>query len=93
VAPGDAITLDVKGLAGKTCWPIDNFRERQRHFLVFVCYLGKISDPSVVPEVYIVPSHEVAALRYQAPGGRKTIELSTMRKLGSQFKDAWNQLR
>jgi hypothetical protein len=89
---GDALTVDVKGLAGKTCWPIDNFRERERHFLVLVCYLGKISEPSIAPEVYIVPSDAIPSLTYSAPGGRKTVELSTMRKRGAHYKDAWTQL-
>lgn len=90
---GDAITIDVKGLAGKTCWPIDNFREGAKHFVALVCFLGRIDDPTVAPEVYIVPSKTVASLRYNAPGGRKTIELSTMRKKGINFRDAWEQLR
>lgn len=89
---GDALTIDVKGLAGKTCWPVDNFRERKHHFLVLVCYLGKISDPSVLPEVYVVPSEAIPSLTYSAPGGRKTVELSTMRKKGPNYRDAWLQL-
>ena len=90
---GDALTIDVKGLAGRTCWPIDNFRERRRHFLVLVCYLGKISDPNVLPEVYVVPSEAVASLTHHAPGsGRKTLEVSTMRKAGAKYRDAWSQL-
>ena len=89
----DAITIDVKGLAGKTGWPVDNFRQRERHFLVLVCFLGQISDPGVVPEVYVVPSDKVAQITYNAPGGRKVIRLSTMRRDGSAFRDAWDQLR
>jgi hypothetical protein len=90
---GDSLTIDVKGLAGKTGWPIDNFRGgRERHFLALVCYLGKIADPNVVPEVYIVPSKEVDAITYFAPGGRKVISLSTARKAGTRFRDAWGQL-
>src|ERR1700674_3569377 len=57
---GEAITVDVKGLAGTTNWPIDNIREgKENHFIVFVTFLGKISDPSVLPEVYIVPSKRI----------------------------------
>ena len=53
---GDSITVDVKGLAGVTDWPIDNCRPRDRHFLVFVCFLGKIDDPAAPPELYVVPA-------------------------------------
>lgn len=90
---GDSITVDVKGLAGVTGWPIDNFRPRDRHFLVFVCFLGKIDDPAAPPEVYVVPAKAVQSLTYNAPGGsRKVVQLSTMRKAGREFRDAWKQL-
>jgi hypothetical protein len=69
---GEAYAIDVKGLAGKTGWPIDNIRAgKERHFLVFVSFLGKISQPEVAPEVYIVPSTEMDRLAYAAPGGRR----------------------
>src|SRR5690606_5368329 len=54
---GDAVTVDVKGLEGTTGWPIDNVGPgKNGHFLVFVCFQGKISDPSVAPLVWVVPS-------------------------------------
>jgi len=92
---GEAITIDVKGLAGKTSWPVDNIKEELKsHFLVFVSYLGKISEPSIQPEVYIVPSSELAPFIYHSPNGkRKVVQLSKMRKVGAKFKDAWNLLK
>ena len=54
---GDAVTIDVKGLAGTTSWPVDNVKAgKSNHFLVFVCFLGRISDLSILPEVYVMPS-------------------------------------
>jgi hypothetical protein len=42
---GEAFTLDVKGLAGTTGWPVDNVKKgRKNHFLVFVCFRNKIAD-------------------------------------------------
>ena len=42
---GDVVTVDVKGLAGMTSWPVDNVKvSKPNHFLVFVCFLGKIGD-------------------------------------------------
>jgi len=83
-------------LAGKTSWPVDNIpKAKPGHFIVLVCFLDKIGDPSVVPEIYVVPSVELElqpTLIYRAPGGRKTIELRTMRKEGSRFRDAWKLL-
>lgn len=89
---GDPLTVDVKGLAGTTGWPVDNFRDRKSHYLALICFLGKIQDTRVLPEVYIVPSSEIPALTYYAPGGRKVISLSRMRKEGGRFRDAWKQL-
>ena len=62
-AAGKTVTVDVKALAGKTSWPVDNFRgEKKGHFLALVCFLGKIEDLAVVPEIYIVPSMKVGGL-------------------------------
>jgi hypothetical protein len=94
-AAGDAVTLDVKALAGKTCWPVDNFRgAKERHFLALVCFLGKIDDLATVPEIYIVPSADIGGLTYTAPGGRKTIELRIIRRTGEKYRsvEAWKQL-
>jgi hypothetical protein len=91
---GEAYTIDVKELAGKTSWPIDNIRAgKERHFLVFVSFLGKISQPEVAPEVYIVPSTEMDWLAYDAPGGRRLLQFKTMRENASRFKDKWDLLR
>lgn len=88
---GDTVTVDVKGLAGKTSWPVDNVKEpRERHFIILVCFLGKISEPSALPETYIVPSAKLPALTYNAPGGRRVVQLSKMRKDGKEFRDAWD---
>jgi hypothetical protein len=92
---GDAVTVDVKGLAGTTNWPVDNLKAgRPKHFIVFVTFLGKISDPSVLPEVYVVPSVEVSGLTYQNPAGnRRVIQLGRVRKEWQQYRDAWQLLR
>ena len=91
---GDAVTVDVKALAGKTGWPVDNFRGGQKgHFLALVCFLNKIGDPTQMPEIYIVPSAEVEQFIYHAPGGRKVIPLSRMhRDDGKKYRDEWKQL-
>ena len=89
---GESITVDVKGLAGKTGWPVDNVKTSVRnHYLVFVSYLGKISDPAVLPEVYVVPSDQVGKFTYHSPNGnRKVVPLSTLRKNAKKYKDAWH---
>ena len=72
---GDAVTIDVKGVADKNPWPVDNVREAQgRHFLAFVCFVGKIATVEVSPEVWVVPSARLAPLVYHAPGGRRVVQ-------------------
>lgn len=92
---GGLATIDVKGLAGKTSWPVDNVKKITKdHFLVFVSFLGKILDHSVSPEVYIVPSKNLAPLVYHSPNGkRQVLQLSRMRKDGKEFRDAWDLLK
>jgi hypothetical protein len=90
----ETVTVDVKGLAGTTGWPADNLNVvSDEHFVVLVCYLNRISDPSVIPESYVVPSISLRKLTYNAPGGRKLIRLSTMRKDGADFHNAWHLLK
>jgi hypothetical protein len=80
---GDAVTID------------DNLKQgRKRHFIAFVTFLGKIDDPSVSPEVYIVPSEEVSSVIYQNPAGnRRVIQLGRARKVWAKFKNGWELLR
>jgi hypothetical protein len=90
---GRALTIDVKGLAGSTGVPVDNVGEgRAGHFLVFVCYHGEIEDPRVEPEVYVVPSLDLANLIYRAPGGRRLVRLSSLRSASTQYEHAWYRL-
>ena len=92
---GDTITIDVKGLAGTTNWPVDNVNTAElkpNHFLAFVTFLDKISDVSSTPEVYVVPLNAVPELIYSAPGGRRVVPLRTLRRTGTEYRDAWAQL-
>lgn len=87
---GDSVTVDVKGLAGKTSWPVDNVKQaRKEHFLVFVCYAGKIDDVGFPPEVWVVPSEKLEPLIYNAPGGRRVVPRSRLLQ-ASEFRDAWH---
>ncbi len=91
---GKPITLDVKGLAGSTGWPVDNLgRGRVGHYIVFVCFLGRIDDPGALPEVYVVPSARLRGLIYQAPGGRRLVRLASLRSKGQRYRDSWKPLR
>lgn len=92
---GDVVTIDVKGLAGTTSWPVDNVKKKAaNHFLVFVSFLGKIDDHAAQPEVYVVPSRKLALLVYHSPNGRRhVLQVSRMRRDGKAFRNAWPLLR
>ncbi len=88
---GDSVTVDVKGLAGKTGWPVDNVKEaKAQHFLVFVCYCGKIEEVEVLPEVWVVPSTKLAPFIYHAPGGRMVVQHSMLLREAQEFQNAWH---
>lgn len=86
-------TIDVKGLAGTTGFPVDNVGPPSpRHFLAFVSYRDLIGDLREAPEVYIVPSADFPSLLYQAPGGRKLVRLSSLRESWHLYEHAWHLL-
>jgi hypothetical protein len=88
---GDSVTVDVKGLAGKTSWPVDNVKgAKPQHFLVFVCYCGKIGEVEVSPEVWVIPSTKLAPLIYHAPGGRKVVQRTKLLQEAQEYRNAWS---
>jgi hypothetical protein len=90
---GDAVTVDVKGVAKKDPWPVDNVHESsERHFLVFVCFGGRIAEVDAAPEVWIGPSSELDSLIYKAPGGRRVVQHGWLKRDGERFKGAWHLL-
>jgi hypothetical protein len=91
---GTIITIDVKGLAGKTCWPMDNFsKEGANHFIVLVSFLNQIENHELNPECWIVPSKKVNGLLYINPkGNRKVIDRHTIIKESPELKNNWEML-
>jgi hypothetical protein len=90
---GRSLTIDVKGLAGKTGWPVDNIGAgNTKHFVVFVCFQGKIDDPDVAPLVWVVPSLKVHSIVYQAPGGRKLVQVATLMATGKKYRNTWRRV-
>ena len=90
---GDAVTIDVKGPAGDTGWPVENVKSgRANHFMVFVGFKNKIEDLKNLPEIYVVPSERLAEITYSSPNSkRKVVRASLMRKPEqAEFRDAWH---
>ena len=94
-APDRTITIDVKGMASRTNWPLDNFdsSERANHYIALVSFNNKIADHTVVPTVYLVPAGEIPKYFYTNPKKtRRTIQFSKMRNEGKEFLEAWDSL-
>lgn len=93
-AEGDALTIDVKGAAGTTGFFVNNqMVSKPNHFVVFVTYLNKFDDPSVEPEVYIVPSADIAGLALSYPrSGKNVVRLSALRSHQPSYRNMWQTI-
>ncbi len=87
--------IDVKGIAGKTLWPMDNFRgARKDHFVVLVSFLNKIKETAIAPECYVAPLAAVERLLYRNPNEtRQGITLSKMKAKGKRFHEKWELIK
>ena len=98
---GQVLTADVKGLKDSSCFPIDGWKKKDDyHFLIFISFIGKMSDPTSQPECYVVPSVELEmphkeldgkSVIYTNPKGNRTVvELNRLRKLSNKYRDSWS---
>src|SRR5205823_6292712 len=59
---GDAVTVEVKGIANKYDWPAANLATQHpdQHFVVLVSFDGRIGDRTMAPpRVWVVPFPEI----------------------------------
>ena len=93
---GKRITIDVKGIKGKTMFPVDNLKDEKIEeslFIVFVTYLNQIGNHEIQPEVFIVPSVRIDELLYVNPKKtRRGVNYSTLKKFRKEFQDSWHLL-
>jgi hypothetical protein len=90
---GDAVTVEVKGLAKKYDWPANNLvtDKPDRHFVALVSFEGHIENPDMPsPRVWIVPFPEVERFKKTFTGGRIDVIRSKLQREGSQFENAWH---
>ena len=88
---GEAVTVEVKGLAGKYEWPAGNLRAQHpgSHFVVLVSFEGRIDEAEMPPpRAWIVPFPEVQRfLRYYET--RTNVSRSEIINHGSRFENSW----
>jgi hypothetical protein len=91
---GDAVTIDVKGVAGSWDWPADNIRKPakpRQHYLVFVTYEGSFAEPKTLPRVWVVPYLGVRRFLKQY-AGRKNVSRKALLNHGNAYEGAWHVL-
>lgn len=89
-----AITIDVKGIvASSKNWPVGQACEnRTNHFMALLCYTN-ISDPNILPDLWIVPRAHLEQFVYTAPkSGMRIVPVATMIDYGADYKNAWHLL-
>jgi hypothetical protein len=90
---GDAVTIDVKAVAGKVDWLMGNVptSPRPNHFVVLVTYDGKFEDLQSVPRVWVFPHAQLLPLVKSAkpPSTMKYVSRSEITKR-SEHENAWH---
>ena len=88
------LTIDVKGLKGKTNFPIDNLSNYDpNHYVIFVCYNNKIEDHNTIPDCYILKAKHLKSnskkLVYQNPKRTRRVVTLTALKENARLLSAW----
>lgn len=90
---GDAVTVEVKGVAKKYDWPANNLvtSKPDQHFVALVSFEGRIVDIDMpAPRVWIVPFPDVERFKRTYPGGRINVSRAALLSDGGRFENAWH---
>lgn len=89
---GEAVTVEVKGVAGKYEWPASNLvtKNPDSHYVALVCYEGRIDDCSMpAPRVWILPFRDAERFKREYRT-RTNIARSLLLAEGGAFESAWD---
>jgi hypothetical protein len=89
---GDAVTVEVKGVAKKYDWPANNLvtQKPDLHFVALVSFEGRIDEPEMPsPRVWIVPFRDAERFK-RAYQGRTNVSRAAVVAEGSRFENAWH---
>ncbi len=89
---GDAVTVEVKGLANKYEWPANNLTTTNpdKHFVALVCYEGHIDEAEMPPpRVWILPFPEVEHFKAHY-STRINVSRSKLLAEGGKYENAWD---
>ena len=90
---GDAVTVDVKAVAGRVDWLVGNAptTPKQNHFVALLTYDGKFEDVHSIPRAWVFPQADLVPLVKSAkpPSIMRYISRAEVLKL-AQYENAWN---
>ena len=89
---GDAVTVEVKGIAKKYDWPAGNLvtQDPQRHFVALVSFEGQIDDPGMpAPRVWIIPFPQIGAFM-RSYRTRTNVSRAAVLANAQEFENAWH---
>ena len=92
-ARGRTVTIDVKGVAGKHDWPVDNVKlpTPRSHFFVLVSFEGGIGDPEQAPSCWVIPGCDLEQFvkKYRV---RTVVSRALVRAQGQRCLNAWTRI-
>lgn len=89
---GDAVTVEVKGVAKKYDWPANNLQTKhpRRHYVALVSFEGRIDDATMpAPRVWIVPFSRIRKFK-RAYHVRTNVSRAAIVHKGQEFENAWH---
>tara|TARA_B110001450_G_C17435731_1_gene405800 strand:+ start:66 stop:656 length:591 start_codon:yes stop_codon:yes gene_type:complete len=84
---GNPISIDVKSVRGYSSLVVNNVEPNFDHFLVFVIYNNKFNDLNVEPDIFIVPSDELASIT-ETYGQEKRVMKGSL----GNYRNAWHYI-
>lgn len=89
---GEAVTVEVKGVAGKYDWPAGNLSSPypERHFVALLSYEGQIDNPEMpAPSVWIIPYAKIGCFTREYKT-HPNVSRSKVLKSAGEFENAWH---
>lgn len=89
---GEAVTVEVKGLAGKGNWIVGKLSSKvpENHFVALVSFEGTIADPEMPPpSVWIIPFSEIPPFIKQYGAHIDAVRTLVINN-GTKYRNAWH---
>jgi hypothetical protein len=83
-----ASSVDVKAVKGYSSLIVNNVKASSDHFIVFVVFNERLSDPSYMPDIFVVPSLEVESIT-----SHYKEEKRVMKSKLDIYKNRWDYLK